>query len=121
MTDREVSEAIKKLQFQVRTLGAAIDYEAHPFEALILELDWDQDDFDRAAFVFEQWDHKLREGVAMSAADFEQDFDNTFGVNYQGLKSIVLGMYNSGRWVDVCKAYVESMPGPRVVEYQGIK
>ncbi|CAA2137034.1 hypothetical protein [Methylobacterium bullatum] len=119
MDPSEVERAIKKLQYQVKTLGEAIDYKNHPIEALIMQMDWGEGDIDRVHDVFEKWDKILKSGTKMSSGAFEREF-STMGINYQTLKSVILSLYRNGQWTSVCEAYVDSFGDAPSMEYHGI-
>lgn len=120
MTDNELREIVKKLQYQVSILGQTIDYDAHPVENLIMSMDWGPGEIDKAHDIFERWEKVIDAGGKVSQHQFEKDFGDAFGVNYQGVKPIVTAFWENGQWTDVCEAYVDSFNGMAPVEYHRI-
>ena len=59
MNIEQIVEELSKLKYKVNIIGNAIDYQAYPIEALILEMDWGEGDIDRAHDIFEEYDNKL--------------------------------------------------------------
>lgn len=117
MNEREIIERLDKLQYQVETLGQTIDYEKHPVEALILSNNWGPTQLENAHDIFENWDKKIEGGGEMNSGSFEHDFQQSLGVSYQGLKSIVLAFYRNSQWTNVCEAYVDSFGKSPSVEF----
>ena len=70
--------------------------------------------------IFEKWDGKLSQGEAMSHTAFERDFKKELGLNYQGLKSVLLAFYRNDQWLDVCEAYVDSLAPNTPIELMPI-
>lgn len=120
MSDKEVIEAISKLQYHVSLLGQSIDYEKYPVEYLVISMNWDRDDLNKAHDIFEKWEKVIEQGHKISSAEFENDFSNELGISYQGVKSVILAFYRNGQWTDVCEAYVDSFGGSPALEYHSI-
>jgi len=120
LTYEEMAEIIRKLAYHVSLLGETIDYEKHPVEALILSMDWDRADLDKAHDIFERWDRRLESGEEMSSSEFEGDFKSDLGITYQGLKSVILAFYKNHQWTNVCEAYVDSFGSTPSLEYHSI-
>ena len=120
MNDEEMLEAIEKLRYQVSILGQTIDVDAYPVEGLILERDWGPSELDKAHDIFENWDNRLEAGEEMNTGEFEQEFAQSLGVSYQGLKGVIRAFYKNGQWTNVCEAYVDSFGGFPAVEYHSI-
>jgi len=120
MTDDELRETIKKLQYQVSVLGQTIDYERHPVEALIMSMDWGPGEIDKAHDIFERWEARIDAGEKLSKHQFENDFEMALGLSYQGLKSVVIAFWENGQWTSVCEAYVDSFDGMAPIEYHRI-
>lgn len=59
MNNQELAEKIKKLQYQVQTLAHCIDYERYPVESLVLSMNWDDSQLNRAHDIFQKYDEKL--------------------------------------------------------------
>ncbi|EFN7494463.1 DUF1878 family protein, partial [Escherichia coli] len=59
MNLNEISKEIEKLKYHIRILGESIDYHNHPVESLILSMDWDEKDINRAHDIFEKYDEKI--------------------------------------------------------------
>lgn len=120
MTNEELEKLLGKIQFQITTIGQAIDYERYPMEALIISMDWGREELNIAHDIFEKWEKILEEGKEMNSHAFDKDFADALNLNYQGLKPVVLSLYRNGQWTDVCEAYVDSFNGKASVEYREI-
>lgn len=120
MTEPKIIQAIEKLRYHVKLLGDSIDFDKHPVEALILGKDWGPEDINQAHDIFEGWDKRLEQGDEMNSGSFEHEFNERLGVNYQGLKSIILAFYKNDQWTNVCEAYVDSFGKTPSVEFSTI-
>ncbi|NDW05806.1 hypothetical protein [Jiella pacifica] len=119
MNNHEIEDAIRKLRYQIKILGEAIDFRQKPIESLILEMDWDEGDISKVHDVFEKWDNALHKKVKLTSGAFENDF-KALNIDYQTLKSVILAFYRNGQWMEVCKAYVDSFNGSPPLEYHRI-
>lgn len=121
MTNEELAAAIEKLQYQISVIADTIDYDTNPVELLILSMNWDRKELNKAHDIFEKWDKILNEGGAVNQHQFESDFDRELGVSYQGVKSVVRAFYRNDQWTDVIEAFVDGMGPHPSVEYLSIK
>lgn len=121
MTNEELTSAVEKLQYQVSILKETINFDDFPVEYLILSKGWSREDLNRAHDIFEKWDTRLRNGEKMSFSEFERDFSDELGVNYQGVKSVIRAFYRNGQWTEVCEAFVDDMGPHPSVEYHFIR
>ena len=120
MTNEEIVDVISKLSYHISLLGATIDYDKHPIEALILSKNWSQEDINKAHDIFERWDNLIEKGGKMSTSAFESDFLRDLGISYQGLKSIILAFYKNHQWTNVCEAYVDAFGSTPSMEFHSI-
>lgn len=120
MTNEEMVEILNKLTYHVSLLGATIDYDQHPIEALILSNNWSQEDINKAHDIFEKWDKLLENGGKMSTSAFERDFNHELGLSYQDLKSVILAFYRNHQWTNVCEAYVDAFGSTPSMEFHSI-
>lgn len=120
MTNEEIGKILEKMKFQIATIGQAIDFDRHPLESLIISMNWGKEELDLAHDVFEKWDAKLEAGEEINSYAFEADFSKSLGLNYQGIKPVVLSFYKNGQWTNVCEAYVDSFDGRASIEYREI-
>ena len=120
MTNEEIGKILEKIKFQIASIGQAIDFDRYPVESLIISMDWGREELNLAHDVFEKWDVMLEAGEGMNSSAFEADFSESLGLNYQGLKSVVLSFYRNGQWTNVCEAYVDSFDGKASIEYREI-
>ena len=120
MTTEEMAAIINKLVYHVSLLADTIDYEKHPVEALILSMNWDQAQINKAHDIFERWDQRLENNGEMNTAEFESDFRCELNISYQGLKSVILAFYKNHQWTNVCEAYVDAFGATPSMEYHSI-
>lgn len=116
----DVSKDIMKMKYHIRLLGEAIDYKQHPVEALILSMDWDESQIDRAHDIFEEYDNKINNKETINWYEFEHALRDEFGIGYQTVKSIILAFYNNHQWTAVCKGYAMSFEPTTPVEFHSI-
>jgi len=120
MNIEQLEEELLKLKYQVRTIANTIDYETHPVEALILEMDWQDGDINRAHDIFEKYDNKLEAGEEVNWHGFEMELRREFGIGYQTVKSIILAFYMNHQWTNVCHGYAMSFEPNTPVEFHRI-
>ncbi|UDM06391.1 DUF1878 family protein [Halomonas sp. NyZ770] len=120
MNIEELAESIKKLQYHVKILGECIDYDRHPVEALILSMDWDESQIDKAHDIFERYDEKLNNKEEVNWMEFEMALRDEFSIGYQTVKSIILAFYRNHQWVEVCHGYAMSFEPTTPVEFHSI-
>lgn len=120
MTIEEIQQIIAKLSYQVSILGQTIDYQKHPVEALIFEMNWSDVELQKAHDIFERWDAQLEKGHPVQHGAFESDFKRELDVGYQRLKSIVLAFYRNHQWTNVCESFVDSFGMSPSLEYHSI-
>lgn len=120
MTPEDVEKTLERLQYHIETLARTIDFENHPVEALIVQMNWDKSDIDTAHDIFERWDRKLDFGDSMNQTAFEKDFQDELGVGYQRLKFVVNAFHKNGQWTNVCQAYVATFGNQAPVEFHSI-
>lgn len=116
----DLSKDIMKMKYHIRLLGEAIDYKQHPVEALILSMDWDESQIDRAHDIFEEYDNKINNKEPINWHEFEHALRDEFGIGYQTVKSIILAFYNNHQWTGVCKGYAMSFEPATPVEFHSI-
>ncbi len=104
----DITKEIKKIKFHLRLLSETIDSRNYPIPSLVVEMDWDGDDLNRAHDIFEKYDKKLEAGETVNWTDLEIDLKREFDINYQIVKSIVLAFYRNHQWTEVCKYYAKS-------------
>ena len=120
MNLNEISKEIEKLKYHIRILGESIDYHNHPVESLILSMDWDEKDINRAHDIFEKYDEKINSDEEVEWYDFENELKDEFIIGYQTVKQIVLAFYNNHQWTDVCYQYAMSFEPNTPVEFHQI-
>ena len=105
MTD--IAKEIEKLKFHIRLLSETIDPSFNPIPALVIQLNWDDKNLDKAHDIFEKYDKQIEEKIDVSWHAFEHDLRDTFGIGYQTVKSIVLAFYRNHQWTEVCYQYAK--------------
>lgn len=120
MNNEEIAKIVDRLAYHISLLGQTLDHEKYPVEALVLNMNWDRAELEKAHDIFEQWDQRLENGEVMNTTAFESDFDRELGISYQGLKSIILAFYRNHQWTNVCEAYVDAFGTAPAVEYHSI-
>ncbi|ABK48546.1 DUF1878 family protein [Aeromonas caviae] len=104
----ELQEQIDKLRYHVKMLAESVDYREHPIPALVIQMDWDDSDLNRAHDVFEKYDEKLEAGEAVNWHEFEHKLREEFSIGYQTVKSIIIAFYANHQWTNVCREYAKA-------------
>ena len=104
----EIQKQLNKLKYQLHLLVETIDHREYPIPALILEMDWDGEDLNKAHDIFEKYDSKMESTEEINWPAFEMELRDTFGIGYQTVKSIVLAFFDNGQWQEVCTAYAKA-------------
>ena len=103
-----IERELEKIKFHIRLIGETIDHRSYPIPFLVIEMDWDDKDLDKAHDIFEKYDDKLERGEKVNWKGFEMELQNAFGIEYQTVKSIVLAFYRNQQWTRVCAGYAKA-------------
>lgn len=120
MSEEDIMRELEKLKYHIKTLSRTIDSERFPVESLVLEMDWDETQLDRAHDIFEEYSNKIETKEQITWHNFEMALRDEFNIGYQTVKSIVLAFYKNDQWVDVCKGYAMSFEPTTPVEFHRI-
>jgi hypothetical protein len=102
----DVERELAKLRYHVRRLADAIDPREHPEAAMVVQLDWSEDDVERATDIFAKYAQLLQSGRSIHG--LEKELKDAFGiVSYQTIKPIVLGFWRLSVHPDVCVEYAK--------------
>lgn len=107
MTD-SIQKQLDKLKYQLHLLGEAVDHREYPIPSLILSMDWDDDDLNKAHDIFEKYDNMMEDRKEVNWTAFEMELRETFGIGYQTVKTIILAFFDNGQWQNVCTAYAKA-------------
>ena len=107
---------IRLINDRLRLIDGKIDFDFHsdPIASLVIEMDWNEDDLNRAHDIFERYrgfkfqklDHRL-----------EHALRDEFGIGAGSAKEIIVAFWEARKWVDVCVAYAKAN---RCAEYHEI-
>lgn len=103
----DLIKQVEKLKYQMQLVGESLSSEDHPIASLVIAMNWDDDDLNKAHDIFEKYDSQLESGETPNWYQFEADFKDDFGIGYQTLKSIVLAFYRNYQWTTVCYEYAK--------------
>ncbi|EGQ8136984.1 hypothetical protein MZJ28_001405 [Vibrio parahaemolyticus] len=120
MTLEELSAVVEKLQYHVSILSDCVDYERYPVERLILSMNWDDAQLNRAHDIFQKYDELLTNEEDVNWMAFEHELRDEFNIGYQTVKHIVLAFFNNHQWVEVCHGYAMSFEPTTPVEFHQI-
>ena len=95
-------------KFHIKMIAESIDSREHPIATLVISMDWDGNDLNRAHDVFEKYDNMLENTDEVNWSQFEAELKNEFKIGYQAVKSITLAFYRNHQWTEVCKLYATS-------------
>lgn len=99
---------INKLKYQMSLVGESLDSREHPIATLVIEMDWNEEDLDKAHDIFEKFEGILESGDEPNWYEFEQEFNQKFGISYQTLKVVVLAFHRNFQWIHVCEVYAKA-------------
>ena len=99
---------LKKLKYQMSLVGEALNSSEHPIATLVISMDWDDQDLDKAHDIFEKFEKIIEAGEKPNWTEFEHDFHQKFGIGYQTLKMVVLAFHRNFQWIDVCASYAKA-------------
>lgn len=99
---------INKLKYQMSLVGESLDSREHPIATLVIGMNWDDKDLDKAHDIFEKFESILESGREPNWGEFERDFKQQFGIGYQRLKIVVLAFHRNSQWANVCAAYAKA-------------
>lgn len=120
MNIEEIVYKLNKLEYQVSVLAECIDHERYPVQALILSMNWNDEQLNKAHDIFQVYDEKLEKGEDINWYEFEHALRGEFSIGYQTVKSIILAFYNNHQWVDVCYGYAMSFEPTTPIEFHSI-
>ena len=89
-------------------VGESLDSREHPIATLVIAMDWDGSDLDRAHDIFEKFEGIIEAGEEPNWSEFEHDFNQQFGIGYQTLKMVVLAFHRNFQWTHVCEVYAKA-------------
>ena len=102
-----VEQEIKKLRYQVKLLGEAINSQEHPIASMVIERNWGEDDVEEALDILEKYDKQLEKDGTIQGGQMERELRDRFQIGYQEVKPIILGFWRHHNFPDVCKAYAK--------------
>lgn len=117
---KQLEEKLDLLQYHVQILANCIDYDEHPVEKLILNMNWSAVEIDKAHDIFQKYDDLIEKKEDIVWSNFETELKNEFGIGYQTVKNIVISFYKNHQWVDVCYQYAKSFEPYAPVEFHQI-
>jgi hypothetical protein len=120
MNLEDLAKDVHKIRYQIEILSECVDYERYPVQSLILMMNWDESQINKAHDIFEEYDKLLRENNKVNWSDFESKLRNEFTINYQTVKSIILAFYRNHQWTEVCHGYAMSFEPSTPVEFHCI-
>ena len=104
----DIEQEIKKLKYKVKLLSSIVDYNQYPIEALMLSLDWDDQDLDKAHDVFEKYSNKIENKERIEWREFENELKEKFNIGYQTVKRVINAFYKNDQWTEVCYEYAKA-------------
>ena len=104
---KDLQLQINKLKYQMSIVGESLDSREHPIATLVIAMDWDDKDLDKAHDIFEKFEGILESGEEPKWSDFEDDFKQQFGIDYQTLKMVLLAFHRNFQWTHVCEVYAK--------------
>lgn len=116
----EIIEKLNKLEYQVSVLKECVDSDRYPVQSLILSMNWDDSQLNKAHDIFQVYDEKLELKEDVNWHAFEHALRDEFDIGYQTVKSIILAFYNNHQWADVCYGYAMNFEPTTPIEFHSI-
>lgn len=89
-------------------IGETLDHHEYPIAALVISMDWDDKDLNRAHDIFEKYDNLLDAEEEVNWRAFELELRDAFSIGYQTVKMIVLAFFRNYQWHEVCTQYAKA-------------
>lgn len=99
---------LEKIKFHLKMIGETLDSREYPIQSLVITMDWNESDLNRAHDIFEKYDSLLEEGAEINWTQFEMELRDTFEIGYQTVKTVVLAFFRNYQWMEVCTQYALS-------------
>ncbi|MGE6440714.1 hypothetical protein ACQKC9_04000 [Psychrobacter sp. NPDC078409] len=115
-----LEEKVNLLQYHVTLLANCIDSDEHPVENLILTMNWNEEQIEKAHDIFQKYDELIDLKSDIVWSRFEHELRDQFSIGYQTVKRIVLAFYRNHQWVDVCYQYAMSFEPTTPIEFHQI-
>lgn len=112
-----LAEEVKKIKYQIKLISETIDPTTYPIQNLVIELDWNKEDLNKAHDIFEKYFEKMEAQEEFNWTSFEHELREAFNIGYQTVKIIILAFYRNNQWVKVCEGYAAEYD---VVEFKEI-
>ncbi|WP_025644207.1 MULTISPECIES: hypothetical protein [unclassified Psychrobacter] len=116
----ELENQVNLLQYHLQLLANCIDSDEHPVESLILNMNWNEKQIDRAHDIFQKYDQLIDSKSKIVWSKFEHELRDEFAIGYQTVKAIVIAFYKNHQWVDVCYQYAMSFEPTTPIEFHQI-
>lgn len=108
MTD-QLQKQIDKLAYHVKLLSEAMDHRENPIASLVISMNWDDEQLNKAHDIFEKYDKKIHDKeININWRGFEMELREVFNIGYQTVKSIVLAFFDNNQWESVCFEYAKA-------------
>lgn len=117
---KELENKFNLLQYHVQLLSNCIDSDEHPVESLILNMNWNEKQIDKAHDIFQKYDQLIDSKSEIVWSEFEHELRDEFEIGYQTVKQIVIAFYKNHQWTDVCYQYAMSFEPTTPIEFHQI-
>ena len=107
---------IRLINDRMRLIDAEIDLDFHSdsIASLVIEMDWSEDDLNRAHDIFERYrDAQFRH----HGRELESALRREFGIDAGPAKLIIVAFWRGDTWVDVCTRYAKANPCAEFEEF----
>ena len=105
---------LEKIKYHIRLMNSRLlaiddkikrDFHSDSIASLVIEMDWSEDDLNRAHDIFERY-----QGVQFRELDYQLEYAlrGDFCIGAGSAKDIIVAFWRSGSWVDVCVEYAKA-------------
>jgi hypothetical protein len=113
----DIENQIAKMRFQIKTIGSTIDFVEHSIPSIIMELDWDDEDFRDANKILNDYEQLIKSSMTVDWDEFETKLCKRFNIARPAVKAIILAFLRNRQYLGVCESYANEY---NIKEFQDI-
>ncbi len=116
----ELKNELLKIKYHIKLLSKTIDKEEYPIEAMIVDMNWNENQFQACNKIFEKYDSLVTKNGEANSQNFEFELRDQFGIEKVKIRKVVKAFYKKDMWVGICFRYAEENQHPDFNEIFGI-
>ncbi|MCV6608682.1 MAG: hypothetical protein OIF32_10745 [Campylobacterales bacterium] len=116
----ELKNELLKIKYHIRLLNKSIDREEYPLEALIVDMNWTENQFKACNKIFQKYDALVTKNGEVNSENFEFELKDQFDISKEKIRMVVNAFYKKDMWVGICFRYAEENQHPDFDDIFGI-